>query len=245
VTYTGKTVEIEGNVEINGVGTADNGMPYRIRITATDEPDTFAMRVWNMEDLQGNQVETLVYETEAGQALRSGQLSVSEVDGTTGGGTILAPVADDPSVIEMREADFGFVLFTDEQDDPVVDFEFGVGGFELRGLRDPEIFLSGNRVEMEGGVSVGGEDTAPNGEPYRIRVVATDGPDTFQLRVWHLDESGVEQTFYETAADQMLVSGDVRVEAAPVPTTSPRKRNLREGRLPTRFNDAEPTRPRR
>ncbi len=245
VSYSGDSVEIEGNVAINGVGTADNGMPYQVHISATDDPDTFAMRVWYLADLQGSQVETLVYETEPGQELLSGQLSVSEVDGTTGHGTILAPVADDPSVIEMREAGFAFVLYTDEQNDPVVDFEFSVGGFALRGLKDPEVFLSGNRVELQGGVSVGGEDTAPNGEPYHIRIVATDGPDTFQLRVWHLDENGVEQSFYETDADQMLVSGDVRVEAQPVPTTSPRKRNLREGRAPTRFNDAETTRPRR
>jgi hypothetical protein len=132
-----------------------------------------------------------------------------------------------------------YAWYADPQGAPAFDFEFQVDGFVLSGVRDPQVTITGNRIEVVGGVTVGGQESASNGSPYRINVTATDEADTLHLRVWHQDEDGAERVFYETEADQALLSGDVRVRPWGASTTIPRLRDEHDRSIPRRAPGSE------
>ncbi len=53
---------------------------------------------------------------------------------------------------------------------------------------------------------------APNGQPYQFTVTATDGtPDSFQIRVWWTDATGVDQVVYDNGAGQAIGAGNISI----------------------------------
>ena len=114
---------------------------------------------------------------------------VSEPGGTAGAGSILAPIVN----AGEDDATFTFDLSMDAQNQPVVNLGLSVASLAITGVRDPVVVFTDNQVQIEGGVTLNGEETADGGEPYLGRVIAVDEPsgDTFEMRVWFVDANDV------------------------------------------------------
>ena len=222
VTFAGNTVEVTGLAEIDGNAMTTTGEPLEVSFRAVDggsapADDALEIRIWFLD---ANNVEQIVYETDPGQALTSGDIVVNAAGGTQGAGSILGP---DPLAFGSGEATFGFFLSANSLGDPLVDFNFSVGGLLLEGVRVPSVTEMNGELQIEGGVDVNGEETTPDMYPYRVRITALDAPmpadDTFEVLVWFVDANNVDRVVYETAVGQKLLRGEIRVPVTP-PTPS-------------------------
>jgi predicted extracellular nuclease len=129
----------------------------------------------------------------------------------TGGGWINSPAgayAADPSL--TGKATFGFVAkYQKGANVPVgnTQFQFHAGDLNFKSTSYEWLVVAGSKAQFKG---VG---TINSAGQYFFMITAADGaPDTFRMKIWTVDASGIEQTVYDNGSQQALGGGNIAVQ---------------------------------
>ena len=162
---------------------------YTVTLTVTDEGNASGEAVFEY---------VVVYDASAGFV--------------TGGGWIYSPEGAyiyDPSV--TGKANFGFVSkYKKGATEPTgqTEFVFHAGDLNFHSSSYDWLVVTGsNYARFKGWGSINGE------YGYLFMLWASDGPDTFRIRIWTEDDAGVETDVYDNGFDQAIGGGSIVVHA--------------------------------